>query len=92
MLKTKSMHDLNDIIMASHTDLPQSSQTFEISELDSERYIASPAITSLTLVSNWSKLGEESLRNAIKELVMLNPILTGRLFKDPVNNRVTVES
>ena len=86
------MHDLNDIIMARHTDLPQSSHTFEISELDSERYIASPAITSLTLVSNWSKLAEESLRNAIQELVMLNPILTGRLFKDPVNHRVTVES
>ena len=65
---------------------------FEVSDIDAERYIAVPEISSLTLISNWNHLSEESLNNAIQNLVKLNPILTGRLIKDTENNKLKVLS
>ena len=67
-------------------------QTFEISDTDSNRYLAAPTITSLTLVSNWSSAAEESLKHAVNKLVELNPILTGKLIQNPKGINIQVVS
>ena len=67
-------------------------EIFDISDIDANRYSASPAITSLTLVSNWCKVAEASMKVAVEKLVELNPILTGRLIKDPNTNKLQVLS
>ena len=67
-------------------------KTYQISEIDSNRYIAAPTISSLTLVSNWDELAEASLKDAVYKVVNLNPILTGSLVKDAEKNKLTVVS
>ena len=67
-------------------------ELFDISDIDANRYSASPAITSFTLVSNWNKTVEDAMKNAVDKLIRINPILTGRLIKDRNNNKLQVLS
>ena len=67
-------------------------ELFDISDIDANRYSASPAITSLTLLSNWDEIAEESMKNAVDKLLEINPILTGRLMKDENTNKLQVLS
>ena len=66
-------------------------QIFRITQTDADRWIAAPAIVSLTLVRNWSNEALVALKKAIDKLLELNPILTGRLVRNPATNELTVE-
>ena len=65
-------------------------RTFKISPTDFERFCVAPAVTSLSLVSNWDKTAEIALKKAVTKVVELNPILSGRLVKNDTDAIVEI--
>ena len=57
-----------------------------------EMFLGLSATSTFTLLSNWNEKAEESLKESVKKVTEINPILTGKLIKDSDTNELKVIS
>ena len=57
-----------------------------------EMFLGLSAISTFTLLSNWNEKAEEILKESVKKVTEINPILTGKLIKDSATNEFKVIS
>ena len=57
-----------------------------------EMFLGLSATSTFTLLSNWNEKAEEIIKESVKKVTEINPILTGKLIKDSDTNEFKVVS
>ena len=57
-----------------------------------EMFLGLSATSTFTLLSNWNEKAEEIIKESVKKVTEINPILTGKLIKDSDTNEFKVIS